>query len=69
MSKRCPLCKQDNHCQVESGACWCMQRTIPLDLLSLLPEEQRGVACICPNCVTAFEQDSKAFIESLELDA
>ena len=55
---RCPLCQQANQCAMEiektsgiaQAPCWCMQWTFDPVLLSRLPAQSRGVACICHNC-------------------
>lgn len=52
----CPLCGGPNACAVaQSGSfdtpCWCRDVALPPDLLARLPEEQRGQACICQDCV------------------
>jgi len=36
--------------------CWCTKRSIPEGLLLLLPEEAKGLACICEACVRAYEE-------------
>lgn len=52
---RCPLCGDENLCAAERGesTCWCYTTTIPQSLLARLPENARGVACICEKCVRA----------------
>ena len=55
---RCPLCGQPNACAQEAervtgvaqAPCWCL--SIPFDdaLLSRLPPQTVGVACICARC-------------------
>ncbi len=64
--QRCPLCQQFNHCgnlnnphksnELASSEldCWCLQQTIPLELLDSLAPELRGKACICQSCVNQF---------------
>lgn len=53
----CPLCGKQNHCAVtlqqDPSTCWCHQPDIHIDseLLAKLPEEARGKACICKQCV------------------
>lgn len=53
---RCPLCGETNRCGVAAGqtSCWCMQVTIPGELLQRLPAEAQGKACVCQACVDAF---------------
>lgn len=57
-ASRCPLCGQPNQCAMEaqraSGVkqppCWCTQVKFDAALLSRLPEQARGRACICAAC-------------------
>ncbi len=50
----CPLCGRNNHCALANGetgaSCWCMDVTLKATALSALPDGERGVRCICPNC-------------------
>lgn len=51
------MCGGPNACAVaQSGSfdteCWCREVTVSPDLLARLPEERRGQACICQDCVT-----------------
>ncbi len=57
----CPLCGRPNDCQLctaaaYKGPCWCRQVEIPEALLSQIPPEARGKACLCRDCVTAFHR-------------
>ena len=52
---RCPLCSGPNHCALADGgtaveSCWCATTVIPERVLERLPDEQRGVSCICQRC-------------------
>jgi len=55
---RCPLCGKPNQCAaevrretgVEQPPCWCTRATFDAALLSSVPEEARGAACICATC-------------------
>jgi hypothetical protein len=49
---RCPLCGRDNACAMVAGraTCWCFARRIPAEVLARVPEEARGVACLCARC-------------------
>ncbi|MBA5868957.1 MAG: DNA or RNA helicase of superfamily II [Nitrospira sp. CR2.1] len=49
---RCPLCSRENKCGLANGskACWCFDSPIPSKVLTLLPVEMKGVACICRDC-------------------
>ncbi|MFD2703038.1 cysteine-rich CWC family protein [Paenibacillus shunpengii] len=54
----CPLCHKSNECAYAAGKpyteCWCMSRSVPQELLSRIPDEQRRKACVCEACVIAF---------------
>ncbi|WP_282570409.1 cysteine-rich CWC family protein [Paenibacillus sp. L3-i20] len=62
MSDRCPLCGENNKCEMEQSAplsdCWCFHTTIPKELLALIPETSLGKACICNNCVKNFRNSA-----------
>ncbi len=55
---RCPLCGEANRCAMEieretgqaQPPCWCMQVDFSKAPLTNLPEEMRGLACICMRC-------------------
>jgi hypothetical protein len=62
---RCPLCGGPNHCRLsapvpDGGACWCLNTEVPEALLARVPPDQRGRACLCPNCVADFVAARKA---------
>ncbi|HYF16651.1 MAG TPA: cysteine-rich CWC family protein [Ramlibacter sp.] len=54
----CPLCGAANGCAMErqrltgepQPPCWCTQVDFSRELLSRLPDDARGKACICPAC-------------------
>ena len=54
----CPLCGQANACAAEveratgevQPPCWCMSSRIPPDVLARVPDESRGLACVCQRC-------------------
>jgi hypothetical protein len=54
----CPLCGEPNRCAMEveratgvkQPPCWCTQVKFEAELLSRIPENARGKACICPAC-------------------
>jgi Cysteine-rich CWC len=56
----CPLCHRLNHCDVSpaSGRCWCFDVQIPASLLAKVPEDLRNTACICRDCIVAFNTAS-----------
>jgi hypothetical protein len=55
---RCPLCGRPNQCAMEverktgvkQPPCWCTQVKFDAALLSNVPEEANGKACICAAC-------------------
>lgn len=56
----CPLCKAKNACAVdEKNGCWCMNSSVPAELLITLPAELRGVACICASCIARYHAEHK----------
>jgi len=66
---QCPLCSQPNRCQLcttaaYKGPCWCATTNIPDELLARLPVELRNKACICRECVTAFQIDTLRILQS-----
>ena len=51
-ASRCPLCGESNACGMAAGqeSCWCFDVSIPAAVLEKIPEEARGVACVCEAC-------------------
>lgn len=51
----CPLCGKPNHCILQKNGvqedCWCATETFSAKLLDLVPEEKKGKACICRDCL------------------
>lgn len=39
-------------------ACWCVSARFPPDLLTRLPAEAKGQACICAICLARFHSTS-----------
>jgi len=55
----CPMCRSDNHCGALLGVrCWCMDVTIPPELIDLVAEEDKRRACICEECVEKWPTSS-----------
>lgn len=57
----CPLCAKPNDCRLCSssagkGPCWCERAEMPGELLARVPDELRHRACICRDCVDAFQR-------------
>ncbi|WP_295988442.1 cysteine-rich CWC family protein [uncultured Variovorax sp.] len=64
---RCPLCGEANRCAMEieretgqaQPPCWCMQADFSKAPLTNLPQELRGLACICMRCAAGRQPASK----------
>jgi hypothetical protein len=54
----CPICGNDNDCAHEQGlpdgACWCSHIAVPKELMARIPDNLKGKACICRNCILDF---------------
>lgn len=60
-SSICPLCSNENKCQVEaSKPCWCFNVNVPQELLKKLPLESQNKACICRRCLDEFNDKKNA---------
>jgi len=57
--KICPICGKDNNCGYEKGlgSCWCSNIEIPEELKLQVPNELKGKACICEDCVEEFKKN------------
>ena len=51
--KICPLCGENNNCQ-HGKECWCTTIKVPKYVLDLVPEDKKGKACICKNCIEKY---------------
>ena len=64
----CPVCGKSNQCAMElaeatgqaQAPCWCTEATFSAELLSRIPEDLRGKACICPTCAASSSASSTA---------
>lgn len=58
----CPICKKANNCAISLGqeprSCWCMTSKVPEGLLESIPKEERGINCICSQCVADYKSDN-----------
>ena len=57
--KLCPLCGGNNHCANEEGTgvpCWCLTASIPKEAIEQVPEQMKGLACICQGCVKSLKE-------------
>jgi hypothetical protein len=52
--RTCPLCGKDNNCQHNAESCWCATVTFPKHVLDMIPEEKKGKACICKECLEKY---------------
>jgi hypothetical protein len=51
----CPLCQQNNCCDVASPqGCWCTREKVPNALIQQVPDEKKGKSCICQACIKKF---------------
>ncbi|MBE7523234.1 MAG: cysteine-rich CWC family protein [Burkholderiales bacterium] len=51
---RCPRCGAVNACAMAAGdprPCWCTRVVVPAALLDALPDDAKGVACLCAACI------------------
>jgi hypothetical protein len=54
----CPICKDPNACEIERARitgnhaerCWCFDAVISEDVLDQVPDEAKGVSCVCVKC-------------------
>ncbi|MGL4945890.1 MAG: cysteine-rich CWC family protein, partial [Fusobacteriaceae bacterium] len=60
---RCPVCGKINGCHMVAGkdheSCWCMKVKFDKDILQYIPEEYRGVSCVCMECTMDFQKRGK----------
>lgn len=55
--KFCPLCEQENRCEVKSQqGCWCMNTQVPAALLAKVPDNLKGISCVCNSCIARYHQ-------------
>lgn len=54
----CPLCGKANLCDMaacgQGENCWCREERVPKALLAQIPESRRRQACICRDCIQAY---------------
>ncbi len=54
-ASHCPLCQQDNRCDVASAqGCWCSLEKVPKALIQQVPDDKKGQSCICQTCIKKF---------------
>jgi len=64
-ASQCPLCGGPNNCQLcttsaYKGHCWCATVNVPDKLLARVPAELRNRACVCRECIEAFNGPASA---------
>jgi len=55
---KCPLCEQNNDCQVNSTSCWCMNVKVDAELLKASLSDE-DLACLCKQCLSRFLVSSR----------
>ncbi|WP_258171222.1 cysteine-rich CWC family protein [Paenibacillus sp. R14(2021)] len=59
----CPICGKDNRCGnlkgMPQGTCWCFSTTFSEEIFNLIPDDRRGLACICQACVEESREKQK----------
>ena len=50
----CPICGKDNNCHHGESSCWCSTIKVPKHVLDLVPEDKKGKACICKECIEKY---------------
>ena len=58
---RCPICEEPNACAMEVAKatdnkperCWCFDAVFAAEVMDLVPDEAKGLACICAKCASA----------------
>lgn len=62
-NKICPLCGKENGCGYEKGmdhfTCWCATIDVPKELREQVPDELKGKACICRDCINKFKEEHR----------
>ncbi|MGL5099408.1 MAG: cysteine-rich CWC family protein, partial [Fusobacteriaceae bacterium] len=60
---RCPVCGKMNGCHMVEGkdheSCWCMKVKFDEKILQHIPEEYRGISCVCMGCTVEFQKKGK----------
>ena len=61
----CPVCGLDNACaMIEAGAgdkaCWCTTAVFVPALVARIPDDRRGLACVCATCAATWADAATA---------
>ncbi|WP_111638513.1 cysteine-rich CWC family protein [Marinomonas shanghaiensis] len=68
ITMKCPFCKSDNGCELDkSRTCWCFRVIVPDDMLALIPEQQKGILCVCRRCIEFYRTDRLGFLKTFDL--
>ena len=51
----CPICGKPNNC-THSKECWCHTTNVSKKAIDMVPENKRGRACICKDCVDKYRE-------------
>ncbi|EQB86736.1 hypothetical protein J2Z44_000317 [Clostridium punense] len=51
----CPICGKDNNCQHGNKDCWCNTIVVPKHVIDMVPEDKKGKACICRDCIEKYK--------------
>ena len=54
--KLCPLCGQDNNCKHGQSDCWCNIVEAPKYIIDMVPDDKKGMACICKSCLEKYKR-------------
>lgn len=59
----CPICGKDNNCaslrNLEHFDCWCKDIKFQKDVLEHIPEELKGISCVCMSCNLKYQNEKK----------
>lgn len=58
----CPICEENNLCQVCSTDCWCKDVVIPASLLDLIPKGKQGKSCVCLQCIDRYKKSPEKLL-------
>lgn len=50
----CPICGKNNKC-THSNNCWCHTTKVSKKVIDMVPQDKKGKACICKECVEKYK--------------
>lgn len=57
--RKCPICGKNNSCiheqDLQDDTCWCSHIEVPKELIAQIPDNLKGKACICHDCIIEFK--------------